>query len=111
MLFGNPPGDFSSRPGCFFSSSFFKIPPLPLIYPRGDGDGDGDRFPQKIYIPPRGELRGYYGILSTELLKYYAHQIDRVLLVPTVRYIIQHRISYRILHVVMQKISHYYSNQ
>ena len=79
MLFGNPPGGFSSR-GVFFSSSSFKIPPLPMNYPRGDGDGDGDRFPQKIYISPRGELRGYYGILSTELLEYYAHQIDRVLL-------------------------------
>ena len=44
-------------PGCFYI--FLKISPLPLSYPRGDGDGD--RFPQKIYIPPRGELRGYSG--------------------------------------------------
>ena len=42
------PGTF---PPVFF---FFKIP-LPLSYPHGDGDGD--RFPQNIYIPPRGELR------------------------------------------------------
>ena len=31
------------------------VTPGPLSYPRGD------RFPQKIYIPPRDELRGYYG--------------------------------------------------
>ena len=49
-----PPG------GVFFF--FFKIPPLPLSYPRGDGD----RFPQKIYLAPRGELRGYYGISALE---------------------------------------------
>ena len=50
----DPPGTF---PSVFLF--FIKITPLPLSYPRGDGDGD--RFPHKIYIPPRGELRGYYG--------------------------------------------------
>ena len=49
----DPPGDFPPR-GVFYI--FLKIPPLPLSYPRGD------RFPQKIYFPPQGELRGYYGI-------------------------------------------------
>ena len=45
-----PPGTFPR------GVLFFKDPPLPLSYPRGDGDRD--RFPQKIYTPPRGELRG-----------------------------------------------------
>ena len=48
----DPPGDFSP---VFFSSFFLKDPPLHLSYPRDD------RFSQKIYISPRGELRGYYG--------------------------------------------------
>ena len=47
-----PSGTF---PPVFF---FSRSPPLPLSYPRGKGDRD--RFPQKIYLPPRGELRGYY---------------------------------------------------
>ena len=57
MLFGR-----SSRelfpPRCFYL--FLKIPHIPLSYPRCDGD----HFPQKIYILPRGELRGYCGILD-----------------------------------------------
>ena len=47
---------------CFLEDppgTFFKIPPLPLSYPRGDGDGDGDRFLNRMYIDLRGELGGY----------------------------------------------------
>ena len=44
-------GDFSPR-GVFI---FFKRSPPTFELPRGD------RFPQKIYIPPRGELRGCHG--------------------------------------------------
>ena len=51
----DPLGDFSPR-GVFFVF-FLKIPsPTPLSYPRGD------RFPKKTYTPPRGVLKGYYGI-------------------------------------------------
>ena len=53
----DPLGDFSPR-GVFFS----KDPPLPLSYPRGDC------FPQKTYIPPRGVLRGYYGIYTAAVV-------------------------------------------
>ena len=56
----DPPGDFSLRS---VFCIFLKIPPLPLSYPRGD------RFPEKIYIPQQGELRGYHGI-SVQALYY-----------------------------------------
>ena len=52
-----PSGTFTSG-GIYFL--FLKIsPPYLLSYPRGDC------YPKKTYIPPRGVLRGYYGILST----------------------------------------------
>ena len=50
---------------------FLKIAPLPLIYPRGDGD----RFPQKIYIPQRGELRGYYGLCHQGTALVLSHKL------------------------------------
>ena len=54
-----PPETFS--PGVFFFVFKDPHPTFELLYSRGDGDGDGDRFPLKIYILPRGELREYYG--------------------------------------------------
>ena len=52
----NLPGDVYPR-GVFFN--FFQRSPSTFeLHPRGD------RLPQKIYIPPRGELRGYCGILT-----------------------------------------------
>ena len=64
MCFSEDPSGPGTFPrGVFFVFCFQILPSLPLSYPRGDGDDDGDRFPKKIYIPPRGELRGYHGIL------------------------------------------------
>ena len=57
VLFGRFPRELFS-PECFF---FLKISPLTLSYPRGN------RFPKKIYILPRGVLRGYYGTYDITL--------------------------------------------